>query len=121
MADMTVQNKKRGRWRPGESGNPGGRPRALAEVRDAARAHTAEALATLVEVMRSREATPGVRLAAAEALLDRGWGRPAVAVAVDVSEAELPAVDVSALREAAAGALAALAERGSSAPVRGEE
>lgn len=62
-------------WKPGQSGNPGGRPKEVAEVREAARRHTAEAIQTLVTIMRN--GTPDrARAAAAEALLDRAWGRP---------------------------------------------
>ena len=32
-----------GQWAPGRSGNPGGRPGGVAEVRELARCHTAEA------------------------------------------------------------------------------
>lgn len=63
-------------WKKGESGNPGGRPKELGHVRELARAHTEEALATLVEIMRNGE-TDRARAAAAEVLLDRAWGRAA--------------------------------------------
>lgn len=70
--------RRRGPGRPfpkGVSGNPGGRPKEVAEVRDLARQHTEEAIRTLVTIMRM--GTPDrARAAAAEALLDRGWGRP---------------------------------------------
>jgi len=69
--------KKRGPGRPfekGQSGNPSGRPKIPEEVRDAARAHTAEAIDTLVELMRGED--DKLRLKAACALLDRGWGKP---------------------------------------------
>src|SRR5262245_12383711 len=66
-------------WQPGCSGNPGGRPQASLEVRGLAREHTAEALHTIVEIMRHSR-SDAVRLAAAEAILDRGWGRPAQAI-----------------------------------------
>src|SRR5262245_39803414 len=66
-------------WQPGHSGNPGGRPQASLEVRALARDHTAEALQTIVEIMRHGR-SDAVRLAAAEAILDRGWGRPTQAI-----------------------------------------
>ena len=62
-----------GSFKKGRSGNPGGRPKTIGEVRDAARAHTAEAIETLAKWMRSGDAKASV--AAANALLDRGWGR----------------------------------------------
>ncbi len=94
-------------WRPGRSGNPGGRPRGLADVTAAARERTAEAIATLVQLMRhSRE--DGVRRAAAEAILDRGWGRPAQLVAGAFAVGPAP-VDVEQLREALLARLSTLA------------
>ena len=61
-------------WQPGCSGNPGGRPKAALEVRALAQDHTAEALSTIVEIMRHGR-SDAVRL-----VLDRGWGRPAQAI-----------------------------------------
>src|SRR5205823_2700503 len=57
-------------FKPGQSGNPGGRPRELKEVREAAREHTAEAIERLAHWMRSDD--PRASPAAAQALLDRG-------------------------------------------------
>jgi len=67
-------------WKPGQSGNPGGRPKKDRHiVRDAARAHTEEAVETLVNLMRNgkQEVT---RINACIAILDRGWGKPAQAI-----------------------------------------
>jgi len=43
-------------------------------VQDLARAHTEEAIRTLVDIMRTAK-HPAARVAAAQALLDRGWGK----------------------------------------------
>lgn len=64
-------------WIKGQSGNPGGRPKEIAEVRDLSRQHTPEALATLLAIMRNADAKDAARVAAAKELLDRGWGKPA--------------------------------------------
>jgi hypothetical protein len=61
---------------PGRSGNPGGRPKALREVMELARARTEAAVDTLAAVMADETAPPAARVSAATALLDRGWGRP---------------------------------------------
>jgi hypothetical protein len=75
----------------GQSGNPGGRPKALGDVQEAARAHTASALATLARIAADSTAPPAAQVAAANALLDRGWGRPMRAVegSVGPTHAEL--------------------------------
>jgi hypothetical protein len=62
---------------PGQSGNPGGRPKIIAELRDLARQHTEAALATLVEIALNGE-NESARVTAANALLDRAWGKPSV-------------------------------------------
>src|SRR6266404_6292667 len=64
------------RFPKGRSGNPGGRPRIPDDVRELARAHTLEAVQTLVDVMRDMEAPPASRVRASECLLDRAWGKP---------------------------------------------
>jgi hypothetical protein len=61
-------------WKRGQSGNPGGRPKVSAEIRDLARMQGAQAIERLVELMHSKNESVAVR--AAEALLDRGYGRP---------------------------------------------
>jgi hypothetical protein len=58
------------------SGNPGGRPKELGHVRDLARQHTEAAVTTLVTIMTNPVEPSRARVAAAEALLNRGWGHP---------------------------------------------
>jgi hypothetical protein len=50
-------------------------PRAVTEIRSLARSYTRTAFNVLVGVMRSKDATHTERLAAANAILDRGWGK----------------------------------------------
>lgn len=58
---------------------------------DLARAQTEAAVGVLVTIMSEESVTATARIAAANALLDRGWGRPRGEV-----EAE-PAVDIAAI------------------------
>jgi len=51
--------------------------RTLTEIRSLARSHTRTAISVLVGVMRSDDATPAARVSAANAILDRGWGKAA--------------------------------------------
>lgn len=77
-------------FKPGQSGNPGGRPKAVAVVRDLAREHTETAITALVEIMTTGESA-AARVAAAQAILDRGWGKPTQTVAGD---SDAPAIQV---------------------------
>ena len=66
-------------FKKGQSGNPGGR--ASAKTRDGrtlnelAREHTAKAVNTLVEVMNDKGQPGSARVAAADKILNRGWGQ----------------------------------------------
>lgn len=64
----------------GQSGNPSGRPKEVGHVRDLARKHTDAAIATLIEIGSDAAAPPAARVAAAQALLDRAWGKPSQAI-----------------------------------------
>ena len=72
-------------FRKGQSGNPGGRPKILADVRELARAHTAKALNTLVEIVENKKSPPAARVAAANSLLDRGYGKPEAKIDASIS------------------------------------
>jgi Family of unknown function (DUF5681) len=65
------------RFEKGRSGNPGGRPKGDGEIRELARQHTITALQTLAEICQNGE-NESARVAAANALLDRAWGKPAI-------------------------------------------
>ena len=65
-------------WRPGESGNPAGRPKRTPDEKaliEACRQKAPEAMKVLVQLMKSAD-RDSVRLQAALAVLERGYGRP---------------------------------------------
>jgi hypothetical protein len=59
-------------------------------IRSLARNHTVKALSVLASIMNERKANPAARVAAAQALLDRGWGK-----ATQIVEATINNVDAS--------------------------
>ena len=70
------------KFKPGQSGNPGGRPKGFAEVRELARDHTVAAIEKLVAIMTTGQSEQA-QLLAANSLLDRGWGKPTQPIAGD--------------------------------------
>jgi hypothetical protein len=95
-----------GKGRPfpkGVSGNPGGRPKVLSDVQEPARQKSPEAITTLANIMHNDKAPPAARVAAANALLDRGYGKPTQPISqtlakVDpssISDEELAAIAVN--------------------------
>ena len=88
--------KRRGPGKPfqkGQSGNPGGRPREIAEVKELARAHSEAAIEALVDVMQNSN-SPAARVSAATAILDRGFGKPTQAIEQSVAD-ERPLPELS--------------------------
>jgi len=74
-------------FQPGQSGNPNGRPKNVGDVRRIARTYSEDALKTLAEIMQDKDIAPPARVAAAQCLLDRGYGKPTQQVELSVSSA----------------------------------
>jgi hypothetical protein len=74
---------KAGKFRPGVSGNPFGRPKSDEDIKALARAHTVEAIDRLLQVLRGDNDRAAV--AACSIILDRGWGKAPQATTGDDS------------------------------------
>jgi len=86
-----------GRFLPGVSGNPAGRPVVLAEVVEAARRHSLDAVAVLAEIMNDKTVHPYARARAAIeikliAFSGKGPAPPADGDVRTLSDAELEAI-----------------------------
>ncbi len=78
-AGNSAPQQKRVIGRPfqkGQSGNPTGLPAGFGELREAARKLTPLALSTLKRIAGDTDAPEAAQVSAAQALLDRGWGKP---------------------------------------------
>jgi hypothetical protein len=70
------------RFKKGEVHNPGGRPAVVREIRDACQAEGLNCVQTLIKIRDNENFPPITRIAAANSLLDRGYGRPVQGVAI---------------------------------------
>lgn len=94
-----------GKFKPGASGNPGGRPKGIAAL---AREHKDKAVQVLVDGMDSKDQR--VQIAAAREILDRGFGKP-VTMSADVTD-RLDDLDDDAIDTALNAIRSVIADRG---------
>ena len=81
--NRSVTERKKLKFRKGQSGNPGGRPKVLGEVQELARQYAPKAIVELARLaLKAKNET--VRIAAIRELLDRGYGRPRQAMELSV-------------------------------------
>jgi len=71
----SLANLERHKFQPGQSGNPGGRPKKVREIADKALDLAEEMLEELKTIAKDKEAPPAVRLQAIKEINDRGLGR----------------------------------------------
>jgi len=94
--DLKSKNRlKSGKFAPGQSGNPGGRPKDEFKVAELARSYTVEAVETLVDLMRHSK-DDRVRGTASQALLDRAWGKAKMEVATSGGQSYIEALQAAA-------------------------
>jgi hypothetical protein len=96
-----MKARKPGTFAPGTSGNPSGRPKDWRDpetglsIRELAQSHTGAALQTLVDVANDDSAPPSARVSAAQAILDRGHGKPLQSMELGGAEgAPLPKIEL---------------------------
>jgi hypothetical protein len=81
--NRSVTERRKLKFRKGQSGNPGGRPKVLGEVQELARQCAPTVIVELARLaLRAKSET--ARIAAIRELLDRAYGRPRQVVEVSV-------------------------------------
>ena len=94
MSNPNAVAPEAGKFKKGQSGNPGGRQKALREVEELARKYSVKAIEGLVEIAENANAAAAARIAAWNAILDRAVGKPKQAVEVSGEDGEPIAVEV---------------------------
>lgn len=103
-------------FKKGQSGNPKGRKPGsgytppevvewrskvsrMQDIRTLAKTFSEEAVTTLSEIMKDKAAPHSSRVAAANSLLDRGWGKPKETIEANVTLTSFEAMSIDELRD----------------------
>ena len=74
----------KGGFQRGQSGNPGGRPKLPADIREAFKAKAPQALEVLTRCLQSDD--DRIAMMAAQAILDRGYGKPVQSIDANIND-----------------------------------
>jgi hypothetical protein len=74
----------KGGFQRGQSGNPGGRSKLPADIREAFKAKAPEALEVLTRCLQSDD--DRIAMMAAQAILDRGYGKPTQSIDANIND-----------------------------------
>lgn len=103
------------RFQPGKSGNPNGRPKKVQDAKTKAEEHVDAAMSVLVKALKDED--PKIRIAAANAILDRGLGKPKQSVEMKADVTNHGSEPVSDTARWIEDTLRARADRKASEPV----
>jgi len=71
-------------FKPGQSGNPSGRPKKHHALTEKAREHAETAIEVLTKIAEDETAPAAARISACNILLDRAFGKPTSHISADV-------------------------------------
>jgi hypothetical protein len=100
--NVPAQRDDHGRLLPGFSGNPSGRPRVVAQIRDMALKAAPAAFEKVCDLVRSVDER--IALAASQEILNRAYGKPVQSVDTEVRKININALYLAAVQQAQPGA-----------------
>lgn len=83
MAENKAKSTKTHGFQPGQSGNPGGRPKMPEEFKELAKKYSLPALKVAISIMENPKEKASDRLRAVELIQDRAYGKPKQDVGIE--------------------------------------